>query len=241
VPTWQQAVVEEITQETYRVKTFTLRPERWQPFRPGQHVRVRLTASDGYRAVRSYSLASPPEQRGTIDLTIERVPSGEVSAFFHEVALTGDSIELSGPVGGPFTWTVEEGGPLLLLAGGSGVVPLMCMLRHLKKNGSAIPVVLVYSSRSLADIIYREELDRLADEESVRVLRTLTRQAPQGWTGPTRRVDTDMLQDALRRLPDPPRVFACGPTRFVESVSHRLLRLGVAAATIRTERFGATA
>ncbi|MGQ0849985.1 MAG: ferredoxin reductase [Actinomycetota bacterium] len=236
---WQRGVVEQVIDETYRVKSFHISLPEWRPFRPGQHLDVRLTAPDGYQALRSYSIASPPEMSGTMDITVELVDDGEVSTWFHEVAALGDVIELRGPIGGPFTWTVDEGGPLLLIGGGAGVVPLMSMLRHRRAAGGTTPTLLLYSSRTIDDVIYRNELAGLAnDGGGVDVVHTLTRSQPPGWIGHRRRVDPDMLNEAIARLGLPRGVFVCGPTNFVENVAVGLVSLGVGADLIRTERFG---
>ncbi len=157
---WQQATLEQIVVETHRVKSFTLRLPKWARYKPGQHVDVRLTAPDGYQAQRSYSIASAPENEGVIALSIELIADGEVSPFFHEIVQLGDEIEVRGPIGGPFTWTPALGGPLLLVGGGSGVVPLMSMLRHRANVAPEVPALLLYSSRSVDEVIYREQLDR---------------------------------------------------------------------------------
>jgi ferredoxin-NADP reductase len=237
---WQYATVEKITVETYRVKTFTLRLDQWRPFHAGQHYDVRLTAPDGYQAQRSYSVASAPEAEGTIDLTIEMIPEGEVSPYFHEVVEPGDRIEVRGPIGGPFTWTRDLGGPLFLAAGGSGIVPIMSMLRHRSNVAPEIPAQLLYSSRSWEDIIYREELDRRAAEERLEVVHTLTRARPPGWTGYSRRIDRPMLKEALGRVEGVPLSYVCGPTPLVEAVADELVVLGVPPEKVRTERFGPT-
>ena len=197
---WQTATVQQITVETPRVKTFSLRPDRWVNFRAGQHYDVRLTAPDGYQAQRSYSVASAPEAQDALDFTVELIPDGEVSPFFHEVVEIGDQLEIRGPIGGPFTWSVDNANPLLqsllLVGGGSGVVPLMSMLRHRSASQPAIPTALIYSSRSLADIIYRQELDEMAaQDETLSIHHTLTRETPPGWQGYSRRVDAKMLAD----------------------------------------------
>lgn len=231
---WQQGRIEAVTEETYRVKTYRISLPEWRPFRPGQHLDVRLTAPDGYQAERSYSIASPPEMVGTVDLTVELVDDGELSSWFHQVAAAGDLIELRGPIGGPFAWTVDGGGPLLLIGGGSGVVPLMSMLRHLQASGDSVDNLLLYSSRTIDDIIYRETLE----SDIFEVAHTLTRVHPSGWRGFTRRVDPAMLGEVIDRLGDPAHVFVCGPTPFVESVASGLVKMGIDPDRIRTERFG---
>ncbi len=236
---WQKVTIDSITEETYRAKTFRVSLSDWNGFRPGQHVDVRLTAPDGYQAQRSYSIASPPEVESALDLTVELVEDGEVSSWFHEVAQPGDVFELRGPIGGPFTWTVDDGGPLLLVAGGSGVVPLMSMLRHRQAQNATSPAHLLYSSRTLDDVIYRDELEAYSSDPSgPRVSHTLTRKHPPGWTGFTRRIDREMIDELLDEMGKPPAVFICGPTAFVESVAAGLVTAGVDAERIRAERFG---
>lgn len=236
---WQKVTVDSITEETYRAKTFRVSLPDWNGFRPGQHVDVRLTAPDGYQAQRSYSIASPPEVESALDLTVELVEDGEVSSWFHEVAQPGDVFELRGPIGGPFTWTVDDGGPLLLVAGGSGVVPLMSMLRHRQAQNATSSAHLLYSSRTLDDVIYRDELEAYSSDPSgPRVSHTLTRKHPPGWTGFTRRIDREMIDELLDEMGKPPAVFICGPTAFVESVAAGLVTAGVDAERIRAERFG---
>ena len=239
---WQVGKVERVTVETYRVKTFTFQLPEWHVFRPGQHFDVRLTAPDGYQAQRSYSIGSAPEMEGIIDLTIEAIPDGEVSPYFHEVVQPGDQIEMRGPIGGPFTWTKDVGGPLLLVAGGSGIVPLMSMLRHQKYSAPQVQVLLLYSSRSIADIIYRQELEQSsAANPNLRMLHTLTRSTPPDWRGYSRRIDSNMLEEAINILKGTPHAFICGPTSFVEVVADALVILGLAPERVRTERFGPSA
>src|SRR5438477_11948484 len=208
---WQIAPVKAIKQETAKVKTLTLTLPDWKPHRAGQHDDSRLTAADGYRAQRSYSIASEPERSGEIDLTIERVEGGEVSAFMHETAAVGDRIELRGPVGGYFVWEASLGGPLLLIAGGSGIVPLMSMLRHRSASGSNAPARLLFSSRTYDDVIYREELDRLQGN-GLEVFHPLTRSQPEGWTGFSRRIDSRMLSDVSQLYGAKALTFIFGPT-----------------------------
>jgi len=239
VGAWQRATVASVTVETYRAKTFRVALSEWSDFRSGQHVDVKLTAPDGYQAQRSYSIASSPELLGSIDLTVELVEGGEVSSWFHDVAEPGDVFELRGPIGGPFTWTVDDGGPLLLVGGGSGVVPLMSMLRHHRAHDFAAPALLLYSSRTLDDVIYLNELESYASTDSgPTVSLTLTRQNPPGWTGYTRRIDQRMIDDLLDEVGEPTLVFICGPTAFVENAAGLCVAAGVSAERIRTERFG---
>jgi ferredoxin-NADP reductase len=236
---WQLADVGELIDETSRVKTIVLEAPEWPGHRAGQHLDVRLTAEDGYRAQRSYSIASAPEDE-RLAITVERLDDGEVSPYLVEELVVGDKLELRGPIGGYFVWEAGQGGPLLLVAGGSGVVPLAAMLKHRTAVGSNVPTRLLFSARSLDDVIYRAELDRLAASEgNVEVLYTLTREQPQGWTGYSRRVDAEML----REVADPGGgglAYVCGPTRFVEKVADGLVGVGYAPERVRTERFGPT-
>jgi ferredoxin-NADP reductase len=237
--TWQLGEVAELVEETKRVKTIVLDLPEWSGHRAGQHVDVRLTAEDGYQAQRSYSIASPPEDE-RLAITVERLDDGEVSPYLAEELVVGDKIELRGPIGGYFVWEAPQGGPLLLMAGGSGVVPLMAMLRHRATVGTAVPARLLYSARTLDDVIYREELERLAGADpQLEVLFTLTRAQPRGWDGYARRVDEAMLREVAYSGGEGV-AFVCGPTRFVESVADGLLAVGYAPERVRTERFGPT-
>ncbi len=240
---WRVADVREVIAETPRVTTLVLQVDGWPGHVAGQHVQVRLTGEDGYQAQRDYSIASEPEAPH-MALTIERLEDGEVSSYLASDVRVGDRFELRGPIGGYFVWNVSLGGPLFLVGGGSGIVPLMAMLRHrAAAGGAAVPAVLLYSSRTLEDIIYREELDRLAAGNAagdLRVIHTLTRQQPPGWTGYTRRIDRDMLTDVGFAPNVRPRIFICGPTPLVESAAHILADVGHDAALIKTERFGPT-
>ena len=236
---WQIATIEAIRTETSTVKTFSLRLPTWTRHRAGQHYDLRLTAADGYQAQRSYSVASAPELEGVVELTVERVEDGEVSNYLHDVAEVGDRIEVRGPIGGYFVW--EQGGPLLLIAGGSGVVPLMAMLRHRKAAGVTGTARLLYSARQAEELIYRQELEALANDGSnLDVFLTLTRGAPAGWTGFSRRIDTAMLTTVVGRLGRILQVFICGPTLMVEAAANGLNEIGISAESIRTERFGPT-
>lgn len=238
---WQIASVVKVKLETPSVKTFTLALPDWMPHRAGQHYDVRLTAPDGYQAQRSYSIASSPEQRGQIELTVERLEEGEVSTYMHDILIVGDQVELRGPIGGYFVWEASMGGPLLLVAGGSGIVPLMAMIRHRRASGSNIPVRLLYSSRTYEDIIYREELDQIGmDHSGLEVFHTITRQVPQGWAGYVRRIDMKMLEEVARPLGKELTAYICGPTALVESVANGLVALGIPPAQVKTERFGPT-
>ena len=233
---WQVATVDEVVDETPQVRTLVLDVPDWPGHRAGQHLDVRLTAEDGYRAEREYSIASAPGEQ--VAITVERLDDGEVSPYLTEELRAGDQLELRGPVGGYFVWDTEEGGPLLLVAGGSGVVPLRAMLRHRRRSGSDVPARLLYSSRTLDHVIYRAELDGLMD--GVEVVHTLTRAQPPGWTGYARRVDAGLLAEVAWPTDANPLTFVCGPTSFVETVAGGLVELGYPARRIKTERFGAT-
>ena len=238
---WQLATVTATHDETPTVRSFSLGLPRWTGHRPGQHVDLRLTAEDGYSVERSYSIASEPERSGEVDITVERIEGGEVSPFMHDVVVPGDRLEVRGPIGGYFVWEAPLGGPLLLVAGGSGVVPLMAMARHRARAGSRIPARLLVSSRGPDEIIYRDELDRLAGAgDGFAVVHTLTRRQPPGWGGYSRRIDEPMLAEVLEPLGSAARAYACGPTALVETVANSLVKLGLPPDRIRTERFGPT-
>jgi ferredoxin-NADP reductase len=228
-----------LVDETPQVRSILLELPDREPHRAGQHVDVRLTAEDGYQAQRSYSIASAPEDPGLV-LTVERLDDGEVSPYLTEVLEDGDELELRGPIGGYFVWEESHGGPLLLIAGGSGVVPFRAMLRHHRAVGSTVPVRLVVSARRLDSVIYREELARLAERPGVDLVVTLTREHPLGWDGRTGRIDGALLDEVAWRPTERPLVYVCGPTGFVESAAEALVALGHDAARIRTERFGAS-
>jgi len=232
--TWLVASVAGGLQETRRVRTLELDIPGWIGHRAGQHLDVRLTAEDGYQAERSYSIASAPGDG--LALTIERLEDGEVSPYLVDEVRKGDVFEIRGPIGGYFVWDGDEPGPVLLVAGGSGVVPLMAMARHRARIGSETPMRLVYSSRTWEDVIYRDELEALGLE----VVHTLTREQPPGWSGYSRRIDTDLLREVAWPASESPRVYVCGSTRFVDAAADGLLELGYEPAWIRTERFGAT-
>jgi ferredoxin-NADP reductase len=222
------------------VRTLVLDVPGWTGHRAGQHLDVRLTAEDGYRAQRSYSIASAPEE-AAVAITVERLEDGEVSPYLVGELREGDELELRGPIGGYFVWEADLGGPLLLVAGGSGIVPLMAMLRHRAASGSDAPARLLYSARSYDDVIYRDELEELAARgDGLEVFQTLTRSQPPGWSGYGRRIDDGLLREAAWPADERPRVFVCGPTSFVEAAAAGLVRLGYAPETVRTERFGAT-
>jgi ferredoxin-NADP reductase len=236
--TWRLADVATVQAETPRTKTLRLHVPGWSGYLPGQHVDVRLTAEDGYQAQRSYSIASAPAGE-SLELTVEVLDDGEVSPYLGEELRAGDKFELRGPIGGYFTWTGSAPNPLFLIAGGSGVVPLMAMIRHRTLTGNRTPVRLLYSSRSQDEIIYREELERLvAAGDGLDAVHTLTRAQPAGWTGYGRRIDREMLADEAWPAGAEPHAFVCGPTRLVESVASALVNLGYAPQSVKTERFG---
>jgi ferredoxin-NADP reductase len=234
--TWQVARVSAVSGETAAVKTITLDVPDWPEHRAGQHLDVRLTAEDGYVAERSYSIASAPGE--PVAITVERLDDGEVSPYLTDELRPGDDLELRGPIGGYFVWGPGDGGPLLLLAGGSGIVPLRAILRHRERTGSAVPVRLLYSSRSLDDVIYQAELDQPALGVEVRY--TLTRHQPPGWAGYARRVDAALLAEVAWPAAAMPLAYVCGPTSFVETVSQALVQSGYPPERVKTERFGAT-
>jgi ferredoxin-NADP reductase len=237
---WRLADVVEVVLETPRTKSLVLDVPDWEGHKAGQHVDVRLTAPDGYQAQRSYSIASAPEDERLV-LTVDRLDDGEVSPYLTEVLMAGDKLEFRGPIGGYFTWEAKDGGPLLLVGGGSGVVPLMAMIRHRAAVGSEVPTRLLYSSRSYEEIIYRKELENLvARDSSLEVIHTLTRFRPEGWSGYDRRIDAEMLAEVAWPPDESPLAFVCGPTPFVEAVGSALVGLGHGPARVKTERFGAT-
>jgi ferredoxin-NADP reductase len=237
---WQQARVTEVRPEAPGAATLVLEVPDWQGHLPGQHVDLRLTADDGYQAERSYSIASPPEQ-AALDITVERIDDGEVSPFLVDEVRVGDEIEMRGPIGGYFTWQAADGGPLLLVAGGSGIAPLMAMTRHRAAVMSDVPARMIASARSLDDLLYRSELEELAARgDGFDLNITLTRSTPPGWTGYQRRVDRDLLEQVAWPAAQMPRAFVCGPTGFVEAVAEALVALGHEPGRIKTERFGPT-
>jgi len=238
--TWRVAEVAATRMETASVRSLDLDVPGWPGHRAGQHVDVRLTAQDGYQAERSYSIASAPEGASLV-LTVERLADGEVSPYLVDEVRAGDVMELRGPIGGYFAWDVADGGPLLLVGGGSGVVPLMAMLRHREAAGADVPVHVLLSWRSAQDAIYADELDRIgAAGDGVAITQTLTRTRPPGWAGETGRVSRDLLARVAWPAADRPLAFVCGPTGFVEAVAGWLVALGHDPGRVRTERFGPT-
>jgi ferredoxin-NADP reductase len=240
------ATVVGIERETPRARTIVLDVEPWSGHRPGQHVDVRLTADDGYQAQRSYSIASAPADP-RVALTVERLEDGEVSPYLCDEVRVGDQFEIRGPIGGYFVWDSAVRAPLLLVAGGSGIVPLMAMLRHRAttvadaRRGSEAPARLLYSSRRWDEVIYRDELARLGTEDvTLEVVHTITREPPAGWNGYRRRIDDAMLAEVAWPPARGPHIFVCGPTPFVESVASALVALGHDPAVVKTERFGPT-
>ena len=237
---WQLGEVIELKPETAHVATLVMHVPDWPGHLAGQHVDVRLTAEDGYQAQRSYSIASAPEDGG-VAITVERLDDGEVSPYLVGEAKVGDRIEIRGPIGGYFVWKAEDTRPLLLMAGGSGVVPLMAMLRHRFAATEKAPARMLYSSRTVDDVIYREELERLqADRDGLTVFHTLTRKQPDGWKGYGRRIDRAMVREVAWPAGELPAAFICGPTAFVETAADLLVESGYTPAWIKTERFGAT-
>jgi ferredoxin-NADP reductase len=237
---WRIVRVVEVVTETPRVRSLVLSVPDWPGHLAGQHIDVRLTAEDGYQAQRSYSISSAPEDESRLTVTVERLDDGEVSPYLTDELRAGDQLELRGPIGGYFVWPDGPTAPILLVAGGSGVCPLMAMLRHRAIRSSTVPARLLYSSRSLEDVIYRAELDRLAAGEGLDVILTLTRSQPPGWTGYGRRVDAEMLAEVAWAPERNPLVYVCGPTPFVESLAGTLVALGHDPGRIKTERFGPT-
>jgi ferredoxin-NADP reductase len=236
---WRTATVRDVVQESSSARTIAVDVPHWPGHRAGQHVDIRLTADDGYQAERSYSIASAPELE-RLELTVERVPDGEVSTYLIEEVQPGDEFEVRGPIGGHFTWSTDEGGPLLLVAGGSGLAPLMAMLRHRAARDSDVEVHVLISTRSPDDALYTSELAQLRPRQGLDVAWTYTRTPPEGWEGWQRRVDAEML--AATGFDDPAgvRCFVCGPTPFVEHVLTLLVQAGYDPGSIHAERFGPT-
>ena len=237
---WQIGVVRTSAPVTPRTHLLTIDLPGWEGHLPGQHVDVRLTAEDGYQAQRSYSIASA-SYPSSIELAVERLDDGEVSAYLTDVLVPGDQLELRGPIGGYFTWEVTDGGPVLLIAGGSGVAPLMSMIRQRVLDGSTVPMRLLYSSRDWDEVIYRDELTALAARDGgFELVQTLTRGQPPGWIGFFRRIDAEMVQEVAYPMDQSPLAYVCGPTALVESAANLLVELGYAPEQVKTERFGPT-
>jgi ferredoxin-NADP reductase len=236
---WQEAPVTAVNELTPRVKSFMLRPPVWQGFRAGQHIDVRLTAPDGYMAERSYSIGSAPESP-EVELIVERLTDGEVSPFFHEVVQAGDTIEMRGPIGGHFTWSKHDGGPLLLVGGGSGMVPLLSILRHRAAVAPDVPATLIYSARGRDELIYNRELmDRAATDANFMLMITITRET--GLEKPYRmgRIGAELVSDVIMGFGQMPSIsFVCGSSAFVDSATRLLLDMGVPFPSIKTERYG---
>lgn len=237
---WQKVTINKIEKRTPTVTSFLFTPSEPFAFRAGQHVEVRLTAPDGYRAQRAYSIASAPEDRSILELAVEKLETGEVSPFFHEVAQVGDEIELRGPIGGHFIWQNADGGPILLAGAGSGVAPLMSMIRHHANSQSSVPMLLLLSARSWEDVIFRDELLALGRKQGAfKLVLTITREAPRREGDYGRRIDVPMIGEILKRLPSPlKRAFVCGSNPFVTVASEALVGAGVEPGSIRTERYG---
>ena len=233
---WEVATVTAVTSETPSVRTIGLGVPSWPGHRAGQHLDVRLTAEDGYSAERSYSIAAAADD--PVAITVERLDDGEVSPYLTEDVRVGDQLEIRGPVGGYFVWETADGGPLLLVGGGSGIVPLRAILRQREHSGSDVPVKVLYSARTFSELIYRDELDHYHD--GVEIIYTLTREQPAGWTGYARRVDRALLAETAWPAGKNPLAFVCGPTSFVETVAGGLVALGYEPGRVKTERFGGT-
>ena len=236
---WQYARVVELIEETRRCTSLLLEPPAWPGHRAGQHVDVRLTAEDGYQAQRSYSIASGPEDAGLV-LTIERLDNGEVSPYLVDELRPGDELELRGPIGGYFVWERSSGGPVLLIAGGSGVVPFRAMLRHHVASRSDAAVRLLYSARSLDEVLYRKELESLMPDQGIAVRTALTRSWPEDWEGHRGRISPELLREVAWPPDEHPLIYICGPTGFVEAIAAQLVEAGHDPGRIRTERFGPT-
>jgi ferredoxin-NADP reductase len=237
--TWQLATVVELVDETPRCRSIVLDPPAWPAHRAGQHIDIRLTAEDGYQAQRSYSIASAPEDPHLV-ITVERLADGEASPYLAGELRAGDELELRGPIGGYFVWEQSSGGPLLLIAGGSGIVPFRAMLRHWAAGASEAKVRVLYSARSLDEVIYREELLRLADHPNAEIEIALTRDWPTGWCGHRGRITPKVLRDASWPVDQQPLIYVCGPSGFVEAASGALVEAGHDPKRVRTERFGPT-
>lgn len=228
-----------IVEQTPRVKSYFLKIPEWHGFVAGQHLDVRLTAPDGYRAQRSYSIGSAPED-GEVELVIERLEEGEVSAFFHEIVEVGDTVEVRGPIGGHFTWSKRDGGPIVLVGGGSGVVPLVSIIRHRANVAPEVPAVLVYSARAMGEVIFRDELlARAESDDNFRLVLTITRETTTDLRFRSGRIDMPLFREIMGNLGALPRhSYACGATAFVDAATRHLIDAGVPFPSIKTERYG---
>lgn len=236
---WQTAKIDKIVTQSPRAKSFVFRPTEAFDFTAGQHAEVRLTAPDGYRAQRSYSISSAPDDHGMFELTVERLDDGEVSPYFHEVAEVGDEVEVRGPLGGHFIWDIPDGGPVLLIGGGSGVCPLISMVRHKQRQGSDVPMMLVFSARTWEEVLFRDELMAMHGKAGFELVVTLTREAVEQRGDYARRIDAPMLAEVMPRLGAVPKhVYVCGSNAFVEAASEAAIAAGAPVGSIRTERYG---
>jgi ferredoxin-NADP reductase len=237
---WRVGIVRALHDETASARTLTLDVPDWPGHVAGQHVDVRLTAPDGYSAARSYSIASEPNPEKRLEITVERLPDGEVSPYLTQQLIVGDQLEIRGPIGGWFVWRPEQAEPIQLIAGGSGIVPLMAMIRSRASAVSSAPFRLLYSVREHGAVFYREELRRLTDRGVVHITYAFTRAVPQDWPLPTVRINADIIANATWPATLSPTCYVCGPTSFVENASRLLTVSGHRAQEIRTERFGPT-
>jgi ferredoxin-NADP reductase len=235
---WHTAEVIAVRDETARARSLVLRVEEWSGHLAGQHVDVRLTAADGYQAQRSYSVASAP-QASQLELLVDRIPGGEVSPYLTQDVRPGDRFEVRGPIGGYFVWTAAHGGPLLLIGGGSGIVPLASILSYRAQVAAGLPTRVLYSARTAEDIIFKTRLELWAQRDpALRLFMTLTRAAPASWSGYRRRIDAVMLREVAVELQPGPLAYVCGPTAMVETTADGLVGLGYPPERVRTERFG---
>jgi ferredoxin-NADP reductase len=239
-PQWFGGVIADITQQTPEAKSFLIKAKGFPTHIPGQHVDLRLTAPDGYQAVRKYSIGSAPDDNGQIELTVQMMPDGEVSGYLDNVATVGTQLEVKGPLGGYFIWDSQDSHPIVLIGGGSGVVPLMSILRSHQHVQSMAPLTLLLSSRNIDHVLYRKELlDRPAFSSEVKIIHTLTDQQPPAWTGYRRRIDSEMLRHVVQDI-EQSIFYVCGPTAMVEAVANTLVDMGVNPGRVKTERFGPT-
>jgi ferredoxin-NADP reductase len=237
---WHVGEVIALQDETATARTIRLQVADWPAHVAGQHVDVRLTAPDGYSAVRSYSIASGPDSEGRVDLTVERLPNGEVSPYLTQELAVGDRLELRGPIGGWFVWRTHQTEPIQLVAGGSGIVPLMSMIRSRQAAGSAAPFRLLYSVREPEAVFYSDELHALTENEGLSLTYAYTRVAPKDWPRPPGRIDATLITNATWPSDLAPTCYVCGPTSFVEIATSLLIASGHSPERIRTERFGPT-